>query len=335
MHQENILLVHFLFLNRDEDDIIMLKNFGFKEEGAKMSQTGARIRKKKRLQRALRIVKHLRLLDDVFFRRCLKDNIPVAECILRIILEKPDLQVLSMQVEYVIPNLQGRSVRLDVRATDSTGKIYDIEMQRANEGAGKERARYNSSLLDLDSLKAGDKFKQLPETYVIFITENDVLRKGLPRYHVDRVIRETQDLFDDGEHILYINASYEGDDDIGKLMHDFRSDNVDDMLLEPLKETANRYKNNPKEAMKMSRELDAWLAEEHNAGRLAGWREGEAEGRAKGMAEGRAEGRAEGKENERMSSIRAIMKNAGYSAEKAMELLGIDKSLWKKYLSLL
>lgn len=258
-------------------------------------------------KKARRIIKRLRLMDDIFFRRCLKDNPSAVECILRIIMDIPDLKVLSMQVEYVIPNLQGRSVRLDVHAINSQGTEFDIEMQRANKGASKKRARFNSSLLDLNSLDKGDDFEQLPETYVIFITENDVLGHGLPKYQINRFIEEIHEPFNDGEHIIYVNGAYEGNDAMGKLMNDFRSRNPNDMLLEPLKEVVSRYKNNPEEDADMDKELEEWLNEE----------------------------REQGKETERMSSIRALMKNAGFSAEKAMEMLNIDKSLWKKYLALL
>lgn len=98
---------------------------------------------------------------------------------------------------------------------------------------------------------------------------------------------------------------------MGQLMNDFRSRNPDDMILEPLKEVVSRYKNNPEEDAEMDKELEDWLNEE------------------------RSEGRAEGRETERMGSIRAIMETAGVTAEKAMEMLKIDKSLWKKYLALL
>lgn len=223
--------------------------------------------KERRHLRALRIIKHWRLLDDEFMKRCLKDNIPAVECILRIIMEMPKLRVLSVVIEDTIPNLQGRGIRMDVHAIGADGKEYDIEVQRANSGAGKKRARFNSSLLDLNSLQKGDTFDALPESYVVFITEHDVLRMGLPRYHIDRVIRESQTLFDDGEHILYINGAYKGEDDIGKLMHDFRSSNPDDMLLEPLRETVNRYKNNPREVAAMSKELENWLEEERTEGK--------------------------------------------------------------------
>lgn len=244
--------------------------------------TEKELEKAKRHQRALRIVKRWRLLDDEFMKRCFKDNIPAVECILRIIMEKKDLVVKTVRIEDTIPNLQGRGIRLDVHAIDANGKEYDIEVQRADKGASEKRARFNSSLLDLNSLKKGDKFAQLPETYVIFITEHDVLQFGLARYHIERMICETQTPFHDEEHIIYVNGAYEGNDDIGKLTHDFRSRDAESMLLSPLKETVIRYKENPKEVTKMCKELEDWLTEEKA--------NGIAEGKAVGKIEGRAEG---------------------------------------------
>ena len=224
----------------------------------------------KRHQRALRIIKRWRLLDDEFMKRCLKDNKPAVSCILRIIMEKPDLQVQSVHIEDTIPNLQGRGIRLDVHAIDDAGKEYDIEVQRADKGASERRARFNSSLLDLNSLQKGDDFSRLPETYVIFITEHDVLGFGKARYHINRVIEEKQTRFNDGEHIIFVNGAYQGTDDIGKLTHDFRSRTAESMLLEPLKETVARYKENPKEVVKMCKELEDWLKEEKSAGEARG-----------------------------------------------------------------
>ena len=51
----------------------------------------------------------------------------------------------------------------------------------------------------------GDQYQELNETYVIFITENDVLGANLPIYHVDRIIRETGKMFNDESHIIYVN----------------------------------------------------------------------------------------------------------------------------------
>lgn len=238
------------------------------------------LEKERRRQRALRIIKHWRLMDDRFMKCCLKNNIPAVECILQIILERKDLRVQKVVIEDTIPNLRGRGIRMDVHAIDAKGKEYNIEVQRSNEGAARKRARFNSSLLDLNALKASDDFEQLPETYVIFITENDVMGAGLPRYHVERTIQELQhQLFADEEHIIYVNGAYEGTDDIGKLMHDFRCRKAEDMFLEPLRETVYRYKETPEGVNDMYSEMEKWEQEEREAGRVIGKAEGQAEAR--------------------------------------------------------
>ena len=95
-------------------------------------------------------------------------------------------------------NLLNRSVRLDILATDSTGRKINVEIQRSDKGAGRKRARYNSSMMDANLLRKGEKFDELPETYVVFITEHDVIGKGRPLYHIGRYIFDTNESFDDG-----------------------------------------------------------------------------------------------------------------------------------------
>ena len=98
-------------------------------------------------------------------------------------------------------------------------------------------------MLDTKMLKAKQKFKEIHDSYVIFITENDYMKKGLPLYHVERVVQETQKLFGDGLHIIYVNGSYKNDDDpIGKLMHDFRCTRSVDMFYNELKDTVKHFK---------------------------------------------------------------------------------------------
>lgn len=86
-----------------------------------------------------------------------------------------ELIVKESQVQAVIKNLQGCSFRMDVETKDVTDKQYDVELQRSDSGAKPKRARYNSSLMDANAVLPGVDAECLPETYVIFITENDVL----------------------------------------------------------------------------------------------------------------------------------------------------------------
>ena len=72
------------------------------------------------------LLKKLRLIDDAFFSICFDDNAKDVEYILRIILDKDDLKVLSVQTQKSVENIYGRSVRFDVFATDTKGKLYNM-----------------------------------------------------------------------------------------------------------------------------------------------------------------------------------------------------------------
>ena len=189
-------------------------------------------------------VKLLRYMDDDFMTVCLADNFEGVELILRIILGQEDIKIKSVQTQESMKNLQGRSVVLDVHAVDSANKEFDVEIQRSDAGAGAKRARHNSSLLDAHILKPGDEPENISDSYVIFITENDVMKGNQAIYPVERyvTIGKEKVLFGDGSHILYVNGKYRGNDEIGKLMHDFSCTNPDDMNYEALAKKARYFK---------------------------------------------------------------------------------------------
>lgn len=169
----------------------------------------------------LQRIRNFRLLDDDFLTKCFDGHTACIELVLRIVLDKANLKVMEVRTQVFVENLLNRSVRLDVLATDDDGTRYNIEIQRADKGAGRRRARYNSSMMDANLLQKGESFDALPETYVVFITEHDVMGKGCPLYQVERCILGTGERFEDGAHIVYVNGAYRDDTPIGKLMHDF------------------------------------------------------------------------------------------------------------------
>ena len=193
-------------------------------------------------QEDLQRLRGFRLLDDDFLTKCFEQDTASIELVLRIVLEKPDLKVLDVRTQVFVENLLNRSVRFDILATDSTGAKINVEIQRADKGAGRKRARYNSSMMDATLLKKGDDFDNLPETWVVFITENDVIGKGLPLYPVERCFLGTGERFEDGSHILYVNGAYRGDTPIGKLMHDFSCTNAADMYYTTLADRVRFFK---------------------------------------------------------------------------------------------
>ena len=80
------------------------------------------------------------------------------------------------------------------------------------------------------------------------ITENDVMKGNQPIYPVERyvTIGGNKVLFGDGSHIIYVNGKYRGNDEIGKLMHDFSCTNPDDMNYETLAKKARYFKQDEK-----------------------------------------------------------------------------------------
>ena len=133
---------------------------------------------------------------------------------------------------------QSRPQELDRRGL----RAEPQRIQRADAGARPHRARYHSSAMDVENLSVGQEFEELPDTYTIFITENDVYGMGKAIYSIERTNMGTGDLFNDGEHIIYVNGAYEGESDIGKLMHDFRCTDGKDMNFELLAQTTDYFK---------------------------------------------------------------------------------------------
>ncbi len=193
-------------------------------------------------QEDLQRLRGFRLLDDDFLTKCFEGDTASIELVLQIVLEKPDLKVLDVRTQIFVENLLNRSVRLDILATDSTGAKLNVEVQRSDKGAGRKRARYNSSMMDANLLKKGEDFDKLPETWVIFITENDVMGKGLPLYPIERCFLGSGERFEDGSHILYVNGAYRNDTPIGRLMHDFSCTEAADMYYGTLADRVRFFK---------------------------------------------------------------------------------------------
>ena len=131
-------------------------------------------------------------------------------------------------------------------AVDTEGKLYNIEVQRADKGAGARRARYNLAMLDSHTLKKSDDFDALPETYIIFITENDLFGLGKPIYEVEKTFKGTDLPFDDGCTIIYVNGAYRGEDAIGRLMADFSARTAEEMHYAELAEKMRFHKQQTK-----------------------------------------------------------------------------------------
>ena len=145
---------------------------------------------------------------------------------------------------------------MDILAVDQDNRAYNIEVQRSDRGASEKRARYNSSLLDANLTESGSSYDALNETYVIFITENDVLRAGLPIYHIERTVQETGMVFNDRAHIIYVNSQIKDETALGKLMHDFFCTDSSKMYYPILANRVQYFKQGAKGVATMCRAME-------------------------------------------------------------------------------
>ena len=264
-----------------------------------------------RYERYKDLLKNFTIMNDVFMRNVFKDQ-DCTEYVLQVIMKKKDLKVQEQVIQKDYKNLQGRSAILDCVALDGDEKQYNVEIQQDNEGASPKRARYHSGLMDMNTLRAGQDFEELPESYVIFITRDDALGYGLPIYHIRRMIEETQKDFRDESHIIYVNSRIQDDTELGYLIHDLHCRNADEMHSDILAKRVRELKETQKGVEIMCREMDQIYKE--------------------GIEEGIEKGREEGKmETKRENAI--SMAELGMSIEQIAKVVKENVELVQKWIA--
>ncbi len=212
-------------------------------------------------------IQSLPLISDVLSCLLFGENKNAVKILLDIILEK-DLEIISCTPQRTIRNVRidGKSVRFDVAAVNKENECFDIEFQIVDDGADTRRARFNSSLLDSVMLDQGKTYSDLKDSYVIFITYNDVLGGNQPIYHLERQIRELQKPANDGSHIIYVNCSYSGEcrENLRKLIHDMKSSDPDKMEIADWAYLVKYYKRE-EGAYEMEAKLDDFMQDYCNA----------------------------------------------------------------------
>ena len=255
-------------------------------------------------------IERFRLMDDDFMSKCLENAPECIELMLQIILGKKDLKVIKSQTEYPIRSLQGRGVRFDVFARDSKGREYDIEIQRADRGAEPRRARYNSALMDANALKSGEDVGALHDTYVIFITENDVMKRGRDVYSYLRIEENDGDRLNDGTHIIYVNGATRSATEIGRLVHDLLCPDAAKMYFEVLRQRVSQFKNSEEGRYAMCKAMER-IAERNKA-------------------EGRAEGEARGERKNMLATAKRMLKSGMLALKDIAKFSGLSLAEVKK-----
>jgi hypothetical protein len=190
------------------------------------------------IEQKIQKVQEFRPIDDVFFEVLAEDK-GVCEEILRTVLDDKELVVCDVIVQSSERNIYGRSVRLDALCILGTGKRVNIEIQRSDKDDHLRRARFNSASITVKDSKAGDRFKDVVDVYIVYISQFDFFDGNSPIYHIDKVVRETGETVDDGSYEIFVNTTVKDGSDVSELMSCFLEKNINNPRFPKL---SNRVK---------------------------------------------------------------------------------------------
>ena len=229
-------------------------------------------------------------MDDFLFDAATVD-LGTCKIIIELSLGITIRNIVWKEGQKVIHNLPGnRGIRLDFYVEDDQGQVFDVEMQKRNEGNIPKRTRFYQALIDAPMLKSGERgFDGLKPAYIVVICGFDLFGYGLYRYTFDNRCKEVPDLVmgDECQKII-LNTKGKNDHEVEKTLADFlhyveksSDENVPEDCDERLKHLHKKIHK-----IKMSEEMGVSYMKMEERDRLI---------RDEGLRRGRAEGRAEGK----------------------------------------
>lgn len=169
-----------------------------------------------------------------------------------------------------------KGVRLDVYAKDDTNTRYNIEMQVLRKSTLGKRSRYYHSQIDMDLLLSGSDYRELPDTYVIFICDFDPFGFGKYSYSFYTACREEDSLaFNDGLYTIFLSTAGKNKSEVPEALVSFLKFVKAD-LSESSKDFHNEYVRKLQRSISQIKEnremeerfmlLEELLQEEHEEG---------------------------------------------------------------------
>ena len=219
--------------------------------------------------------KLLNPIDDLMFCK-MAEHKEFCEEILRVILEDDGLTVVEAIPQWHGKNLSGRSVVLDAKCVTGDGRQINIEVQKADDDNHLKRARYNAAVLTTNVSQTGKRFEFIPDVCIVFISKFDIFDGGLPLYHIDKVVRETGQVIEDGLTEIFVN--YDGSKP-ARLMKLFtENDAYSNDEFPVTSELKSRLKSSEGGSRVMNEILEKLISDEKRKSEKRGRKEGKIEG---------------------------------------------------------
>ncbi len=191
----------------------------------------------------------LGISNDFLFGKIMQDSELCKELLQRIL---PDLEI--DHIEYpelqkaIKPDVDAKSIRLDVYVRDDKGTIYDIELQVTDTKELPKRTRYYQSMIDLQLIDKGQHYKLLKPSYIIFICPFDVFGQGRHIYTFENICKEDTNIaLGDGAVKIFLNADSEMDDvskELAAFLDYVAGKETDDSFVKKLDDAVKNAKKN-------------------------------------------------------------------------------------------
>ncbi len=191
----------------------------------------------------------LGISNDFMFGKIMQNPELCKKLLQRILPELIIDRVEYPEVQKVIcPDMDSKSVRLDVYVTDGKGTVYDIEMQVVDTKELPKRTRYYQGLIDLQLIDKGESYKKLKSSYIIFICPFDLFGKGRHIYTFENICKEDKDItLEDGTTKIFLNAVGNMDDvsvELKAFLDYVAGKKPEDSFVEELEEAVKEARKN-------------------------------------------------------------------------------------------
>ena len=267
-------------------------------KGKRRLKSGKRSRD--RIQERERRVKEARkfnLLSNVFMSVALQDK-DACQHVLRILLDMPNLTVKEIRSQYRISKVTSHDAILDVLAEDENGRLFNIEIQRGDTIDHARRVRFYGSMVDSEYLEKGCGYDELPDVFIVYISETDIWKTGTTFCEVEKSLKfqstsdeaPTRRTYGDGQKILFVNAEIDDGSAKAELMKYFKTANPHDRSQGALSDRVHYLKCEEGGHSEMCEIADKI----YNEGVENGRKRGLAAGRKRGLADGKRIGRKRG-----------------------------------------
>ena len=262
--------------------------------------------------------KELTIADNFIFCKVMQ-NERLCRGVLETLLGIKVSRIDYLQTENPIENFyDSRGIRLDVYVKDS-GRIFNIEIQTGNYDDLILRARYYLSSSDVATTKRRTKFKDIRETYILFICKDDPFGEGIPRYTKLTKFLETDRIsYDDKSHNVFYNCSaWEKEKDsevreVLKFIYGLKPDSGIALEMDEAASLAKQKSDLEDEYMYFSDILE----DEKEEAR--------AEGHALGHSEGHAEGLEAGRRQQKIESAKNLLRSNMMKPDQIAQILDMS-----------